>query len=62
MVLSTFKYDYKVSQVILVKYIDRNVMLLRLLVGKLTCYDSGPENVKNDPLVQGVALGKTNLC
>ena len=50
------------SEVILIKCIYRDEMLRRLLVGKVTNYDYDPENVKNDTDVQGVALGKTNLC
>ena len=42
------------------KAVNDSVMLCRLLVGKVVNYDS--ENVKNDTDVQGVALGKTNLC
>ncbi len=50
------------SEVILIKDIDRNEMLHRLLVGKVTNYDYDPENVKNETDVQGAALGKTSLC
>ena len=46
----------------MIKYIDRNEMLHRLLVRKVTDYDYDPKNIKNDTDVQGVALGKTSLC
>ena len=52
----------KCQEIIFVKYIAINVMLHRLLVGKVMNFDYDPENVKNDTEVQGVALGKTNLC